>query len=282
MDRIEVYSTLTPINFVMDIPSEVRSSAEQNLDLNRLYLEAVNYGRQKRTGKSLAKGQPGESIKTTLSTKRYDVRAENLVGFKRKVQLLPGAYSDAQRRANVEAGIDEPAGVIEAEKAISEFKIYAKRRLEKAVADGVRGYDNCIAVIKDINRKAVRGITKLEFFMKRVSDSEFEGAHLAKDGLWYRTDKVRKFYSSTQPTVGLIESIIRDSLLSSEAVIYNETFVFKSMTKLDGSLDRRRSGNPHVIQMVRQGFDAPESRSSPEDRQVADLLQQMRRPGALG
>jgi hypothetical protein len=274
MNKIEVYATITPLNLEMDIPSRVRAESEAELDLDRLYREAVNYGNNGRKGTSLQKGEKGESIKTTLATSRFPVLAKDLVGFKAKVDALPDAYERADRRGapgQTSAG----GSVVEAERLVSTFKQFAARRLTQALADGVEGYDACVAVINEINTRAVKGICKIEVFVKRVNVSQFEGAGQSKrDNLWYRTDKVRKFYVSAQPSVELIETIIKGSLLSDDVVVYNDDFVFRQVLRKDGGIDGRKN-NPYSIQMVRKGFDAS---SKADDLQVARLLQQMRRP----
>lgn len=280
VNKIEVYATITPINFVMDVPSRTRSKSEADLDLDRLYFEAVNYGNNGKRGVSLQKGEKGESIKTTLATSRIEVHPSNLVGFKAKVLLLPDAFEKALLRDGktgvlTVGGRDTQVvgGVVAAERAISTFKQFAARRLQRALDEGVRGYDNCVAVINEINARSVLGVCKIEFFVKRVNAQPFHGAGMSKrDGLWYRTDKVRKFYCSTKPSVELLESIIRTSLLSDKVVAYNNDFVFRKV-------DKRNVGSEvgeFSIQLTRVGYEDP--RNSDDDRQVGRLLQQMRRP----
>jgi len=275
VERIEVYATVTPINFEMDIPSEVSTGAEENLVLDQLYKEAVNYGSNGRRGGGQTSTQTvAKGTKTTLATKRFPVSASNLVGFKAKVNNLPDAYEQASNRANLAAGNAADSVVVNAERLVSTFKQYAARKLQEALDAGVSGYENCVAVIKDINTKAVRGIVKVEFFIKRVSAKQFDGAGQSKrDGLWYRTDKVRKFFTTSQPSIGLIESIISDSLLAEDVVQYNNDFVFRRVLTTKGNIDGRVS-RPYSIQMVRGGFSANQA----DDLQVASLLARMRRP----
>jgi len=274
---VYVYATVTPINFRMDKPPK-ESAGPGEKDIDRLYFEAVNYGANSKRGKSLQKGEKGPSVCTTVSTKRFELSAVNLQGFKAKIHALPAAYEKASLKIEPEpvlyiGGVPRKVSgdIAAAEQAISRFKQFAKKRLEQALNDGVRGYDNCVAVIDEINANSVTGICKVEFFLRRTEVERFEGAGLSKhDGLWHRTDKVRKFYSTVMPTVALIEGIISSSLLDPSVAVFNDEFVFRRISTKDG---RKLEGGS--ISMTRVGYDAL---VSPEDRAVSNLLTQMRRP----
>jgi len=274
MESTVVYATITPVNFEMDIPSRV-SVNDAELDFDRLYLDAVNYGNNGGKGVSLRPGEKGPSIKTTVSTQRFAVNRLNLVGFKSKVAVLPDVFEKAASRADLARSGADTSRVVEAEKAISQFKQFAARRLERALADGVEGYDNCVAVINEINTKAVRGLVKLEFYLKRVSATEFPGAGQSKrDQFWYRTDKIRKFYTTGQPSVGLVEAIIRDSLLSTEVVVLNNDFKFVRRDRKNRSSDGRFEWiHTPSVAMVRVKFEP-----TTVDGQVSSMLREMRKP----
>jgi len=263
-----LYATATPINFEMSIPDNRVDPRHEEKTLDQLYSEALTYKGQKSRGpKPGAKGTPGPRVVTTISTEKVQMFAPELIGFKSKVQDLPAMYEKASK----EAGQQDVGSVVDAERRISEFKKFAASRLRKAESSGVTGYDECVAVLREINTKAVRGMVKLEFFMKRVSETPFEGSNPGKEGLHYRTDKVRKFYVATCPTVELLTDIV-SGVVASNVTSYNATWIF---TKRDGSPDRRHK--KPCITMARVGYES----LSGIDREISDTLRRMRAPKDL-
>jgi len=264
---IFAYATATPIRFEMDIPTNSIRKGDPDKDLDQLWHEAVHYGGDSNRSAKV-KGPSGEQTtkpgtKTTVATSRIPLSGKNLIGFKSKVNSLPQVYETSSAKRDGHKSGD----VVNAERAVSEFKKYAALKLREAEAKGVSGYDECVKVLKDINTKAVKGIVKVEFYTKRVSVTPFIGGTQGKDGLYYETKKVRKFYLTVPPSVDLLEAIIKDYLASDEVVSYNEDWRF---AKSDGTPDFRT--NKISISMRRVGYET----LSASDKALVDTLSKMR------
>jgi len=266
---IEAYATITPIVFEMDMPSKSERRADSKKDLDQLWVEAVNYGSNGRRGKGEGTSSPTpKGTKTTLATPRFPVAAEALVGFKAKVAALPSAWE----KAMVEAGFS-PNQLVNTELMVSKFKQEAKRILEEAERQGVHGYEAIVDCIRRVNEHKVVCV-KVEFFLKRVDVTEFEGSKPGKDGKFYQTTKVRKLYMTTQPSIELVSRIIQESLLSTEVIAFNNDLVLRRvrLRNLDGSYKAGKQSSIVVTHVGYEGF------SSEADKAVQETLRRLRAP----
>lgn len=264
-----VYATITPVKYEMDVPSNSERKDASKKDLETLWREATNYGsngrKRKKSKTDTQKGEKStpEGTKTTLATEKVEITKEHLIGFKAKVQTLPAMYG----KACMKAGGSTSNNVVDAEIAVRDFKMFASKRLKLAVEEGVTGYDAIVKVINEINEKAIT-LVKVEFFLKRVDVSEFSGSNPGKDGKHYMTRKVRKFFTTLQPTVEMLTEICQ-KLKDESIVSYNEDWVLKE------SVEKSSSGEvKSAIRIQRVGYEL----SSDEDKVIADRLTLLRNP----
>jgi len=273
-----IYAVMTPCKFEMRIPKQHEEPKSTDKTFDQLYSEAVNYGsngrkssvtKKKETESESSSEKPKGPV-TTVSTQKFSVDSKTLIGFKSKVDGLPSKYDLGVREAEKAQG-KEPtgSGIVDAERAVSSFKQFAAKELEKAVRDDVTGYDNCVAVLNRINEHAVL-VHKVEFFLRRVEATEFSEGTKGKDGLWYHTLKLRRFYTTSLPTVSLLEQIIKNYLINDEVVSYNQDWKFRRGKKATTAGSAEETIN--FISMQKVGYES----LSAIDRKISDNLKTMR------